>query len=72
MTNAQLIDLKTFIASTMKDEVSKLRTEMDGRFDQVLDAIGERFDHNEALLEHHSATNADHEARTVLLERRAT
>lgn len=51
-------------AMATKADIQELKADMDGRFNTVLDAIGERFESVDTQLQ-------DHERRTVRLEQRA-
>ncbi|WNV83457.1 hypothetical protein [Umezawaea sp. Da 62-37] len=47
-----------------KADIQELKSDMDGRFDTVLEAVGERFESTDAVVR-------EHERRITRLERRA-
>ena len=75
MTKSQLNELKQFFASALKEGLSELRDEMNRRFDEndekqneILNAIGYRFNEQDAALMRHSTDILNPENRILRLE----
>ena len=79
MTKSHLNELKEFFTSTLavtiKKEVGELRDEMNRRFDEndekqneILNAIGYRFNDHDVALMRHSTDILNHENRILRLE----
>ncbi len=83
MNENQLTGLKQFITSTVKEEVGELRNEMNLRFqendvklndilNEILNAIGHRFNEHDTVITQQSATIINHENRLLHLEGKLT